>query len=56
MAGRLLHICRFGAQPVDYGLALALQQALFEKRKQGLIPDTILELQVGRQGREAPCA
>ena len=47
-AKRLLKICSFGAQHVQYATALKLQVALAELVKQDRSPDILISLQVGR--------
>ena len=45
-AKRLLKICSFGAQHVQYAAALKLQVALAELVKQDRSPDILISLQV----------
>lgn len=45
-AQRLLHVTRLNATPATYAPILRLQEALFEARRRGDIPDTLLQLEV----------
>ncbi len=47
VASRLLRVTRLNALPAAYFPILQLQELLFEQRRKGLIPDTLLQLQVG---------
>jgi hypothetical protein len=48
----LLRVTQLNAVPAAYAPILRLQELLFEQRKKGLIPDTLLMLEVGA-GRPA---
>ncbi|PSC75351.1 octanoyltransferase [Micractinium conductrix] len=55
-AQRLLHVTRLNATPATYAPILRLQEALFEARRRGDIPDTLLQLEhshvytIGKRG------
>ena len=46
-AQRVLRVTHLNASPAAYAPILRLQELLFAQRKQGLIPDTLLQLEVG---------
>lgn len=52
---RLLRITALNAVPAAYDPILRLQELLFEQRRQGLIPDTLLQLEVTPCRRHSSC-
>lgn len=50
MAGRLLRVTALNSQLAAYSPVLRLQEALFEQRRAGAIPDTLLQLEARREG------
>lgn len=47
----VLRVTQLNAVPAAYAPILRLQELLFEQRKAGLIPDTLLMLEVGGPDR-----